>query len=189
MALKSSSTPTYHFVLTLRHTLLPPTVLSHFWETSCCCLWHGYPTSIHVFIYWNSTCPSRSVFSTELYLILFPHDTLDMQFPPFNPNSSYFYVSYNYIYSIEYFLFTYFNENSIKERKMQYFTYITYNVYGWLVLNSPIKWTGVVIYAIFVTLCNLLFTITSATSPRGILTLLVSESHRISVLESTLNVI
>lgn len=57
-------------------------------------------------------------------------------------------------------------------------------------LCVTVQFNEFVIYTIFVTLCNLLFTKTTTTSQRGILkTFECLKGHRISVLERTLNAI
>lgn len=108
------------------HNAPNTSVLSHFRETSCCCLslaWSPHFRScldLLKFHLLSKTCFSLvTLLPDTLFSLL---DTLDIEFPPFNPQSSCWCLLLHYIYlsSIMYLLLTYFNENSIKKRAMPY---------------------------------------------------------------------
>lgn len=105
------------------HTYTAPNkpVLSHFWQTSYCCLpLSRYPTFTHIFNFWNSTNPLRSIF----YIKLLP-DTLDKWFSPFNSHTSCLCLTtFIFIQDICYLWIS--MKTPIKERTMPYlYNYIS----------------------------------------------------------------
>lgn len=126
-------------VLSLIYTAPNTAVLSHFWETSCCCFslaWLPHFHSCRDMLKFHLL--SKTYFSlvkllpdTLFSLILLIYNSLLLILKVLVDVSYYIYLS-----SITYLLCIYFNQNSIKKKDNALFIYTAYNIYGQLVPNS-----------------------------------------------------